>query len=287
MTVNFGPYFKILRIKNWAGRLVIAFFGFVISKGYAASLPDIVLFGAILFLFLGFGFSINDCFDTEEDKYDKNKNKLIVGKEISFRNSLFFSISLALLGVTLSAFLGIKVFLFCLILFSIIFFYSAPPLRFKSKPFLDLISHGLFFGALIFFLPLFVFKIQLSLFHYLLAFSFFYFSIILELRNHLDDYGADKKAGLKTTVCLLGCKNSEKILKYLVIFYPLSIFPVYLLFFNQYLILFFILTIIFLVCFLFGIRWAKIYYILDVYFIFSVFLISLADVISSKNRLFF
>lgn len=268
------PYFKILRIKNWLAHFLIGFFGFVISGGFSASFWHVFLFWAVFFFFLGFLFSINDCFDTAEDRYNKNSKKLVVGKEISFRNSLYFSISLGLLGLLFSVFLGLKVFLFSVVLFFISFFYSVPPIRLKSRPLLDLISHGLFGGALNFLLPLVVFENQINQFHYWLVSTFFYFSIILELRNHLDDYEADKKAGLRTSVCVFGYKNSERLLRYLAIFFPFSVLPAYLFFFPQYIFIYFLFTFLFLVLFLRHENYESVkqYHILDVYFIFSLFL---------------
>ena len=202
----------------------MAVFGFLVAKGFLFPPREIIIFWLMIFSFLAFGFSINDCFDTKEDEYHQNKKKLLVGKDISFKKSLTFSLLIGALGLALSMFFGLRIFLFCFFTLSIGFLYSAPPLRLKSRPFLDLISHGLFAGALIFILPLLVFKSEFTQVYYLIALSIFYFSMILELRNHLEDYKSDEKAGLKTTVWFLGYRNSERLLRYSAIFYPLILF---------------------------------------------------------------
>ena len=281
MRINLKSYFELLRIKNWRGYFLIASLGFVISKGFLFSLKDIIIFYTIVLLFLGFGFSVNDCFDAKEDELDKDKKNPIVLKKISLRKGLAFSISLAILGLVLSTAFGLKVFLFFLITTMFTFFYSSPPLRMKSRPLLDLISHGLFAGALIFLMPLLIFSKDLTLFHYLIAISIFYFSITLELRNHIEDYETDKEAGLKTTVCVLGLNKSEKLLKYLAIFYPLTIFPIFLISYRQYVSLFLIFTLIFLFFFLFrkNYKIVKNYRIMDIYAYLSFILLSIATIL--------
>ncbi len=274
------PYLRLFRVKDWRGYFLMAFFGFVISKGFLFPLRDIIIFYALVLLFLAFGFSVNDCFDLKEDQYRKDRINPVVSKEISFRKALGISILPGILGLVLSAAFGLKVFLFCLAGALIGFFYSAPPLRTKSRPLLDLISHGLFAGSFLFVLPLLIFSPQLNPFHYLIAFSIFYFSITLELRNHLEDYEIDKAVGLRTSVCVFGYKNSEKLLRYLAVLYPLTLFPIFLLIFQKHLFLFLVFTLLFLSFFLFGksFKIVKNYRIMDIYAIFSFGLLLIATI---------
>jgi len=281
MKINLKSYFNLLRIKNWRGYFLIALLGFVISEGFLFSLRDIFIFFAIVLLLLGSGFSVNDCFDTKEDELDKDKKNPIVLKEITFRSGLSFSIFLAILGLSLSTIFGLEAFLFYLIATLLAFFYSSPPLRLKSRPLFDLVSHGLFAGALIFLIPILIFVKDLTSFHYLIAFSIFYFSVVLELRNHIEDYETDKKADLKTTVCVLGLENSEKLLRYLAILYPLTLFPIFLLIYRQYLLLFliFTLTFFFLLLFKKNYKIVKNYRIMDIYANLSFILLSIATLL--------
>ena len=277
MKANLEFYFKLLRIKDWRGYFLIATLGFVISKGFLFPIRDIIIFYALSFLLLAFGFSINDCFDIKEDRLDKDKKNPIALKKISLRNGLIFSILLVVLGLALSTVFGMKVFLFCLVSILIGFFYSSPPLRMKSRPWFDLISHGLFAGALLFLIPVLIFSKELTKFHYLIALSIFYFSVILELRNHIEDYEIDKKAGLNTTVVFLGREKSEKLLRYLAVFYPLTLFPIFL-FYQQFFLLFSILTVIFLFLFQKNDHKIKDYKIIDVYANLSFILLSIVTI---------
>jgi len=260
----------------------MATLGFILSRGFLFPLKDIILFYVMVLSCFGFGFSINDCFDTEEDNLDKDKKNPVAIKKIGFKGSLIFSVSLAILGLALSLIFGLKVFLLCLVAILLTFFYSAPPLRMKSRPLLDLLSHGFFAGVFIFLTPLLIFTKDLTLFHYLFAFSIFYFSVMLELRNHIEDYETDKKAGLRTTVCVLGYEKSERLLRYLAVLYPLTILSLYLLTYQRYFVLFLVFTAIFLFIFLFK-KDSKIvrnYKVLDAYATLSFVLLLIENNIS-------
>lgn len=277
MTANLKPYTKLLRIVDTRGYFLMALFGFLLAKGYSFPLNDIFAFWTIILSFLAFGFSINDCFDQKEDGLDKTKSNPIVSKEIGFARATAFSLSFALIGLLISAFYGWTVFLLCLFGVLLTFFYSSPPVRFKSRPPFDVIFHGLFAGALIFFLAFFLFNVRLTLLHYLVAFAIFYFSIVLQLRNEFEDYEIDKTAGLQTSAHVLGRGRAGKLLRYLAILYPFSLLPIFNLFFPSGLFSFFLLTLFFLFLFLFAERHrlVKNYKLLDFYGIFSLALIFL------------
>lgn len=266
MSINLKNYLVLSRIKNWRGYFLITSFGFVAAEGFLFPFKDIVIFYLIVLLFLGFGFATNDCFDTKEDRLDKERKNPVALKKISFRRGLIFSVFLALLGLGLSTLFGLRVFLFLFFGIMLVFFYSSPPLRLKSRPLFDLLSHGLFGGVLLFFAPLLIFNKELTLLHYWIAFSFFWFSIMLELRNHIEDYEVDKTAGLNTTVGALGLESSENILEYLAVFYPLTLFPIFFFGYQQHFLLFSIFTLIFLL-FLFKKEYeiVKNYKIMDIY----------------------
>ncbi|MDI6591480.1 MAG: UbiA family prenyltransferase [Patescibacteria group bacterium] len=268
MSINLKSLFKYYRMRDWRAYFSLGVFGFFVAKGFLFPILDIVLFFLIGVLLLAFGFSVNNFFDIKEDREKGEVKNLLVQNKKNF----LFSISPGILALFLSIYFGLKIFFFVLIASLIGFFYSAPPLRMKSKPFLDLISHGLFAGALIFIFPLLIFSPKLTLFHYLIAFSIFYLSAMLEMRNHLEDYQSDLQAGLKTTVCFLGYKNSIEFLKYLALFYPLVLFPVFFLISQKFLFLFLALTCFFLPLFLFK----RNYRIMDIYSIFSYLLIAAA-----------
>jgi len=273
MPINFKSFLKYYRMKDWRAYFSLGVFGFVVAQGFLSPLLDIAFFFIISVLLLAFGFSVNNFFDVEEDREKGETINLLVQNKKNF----LFSISPGILALFLSIYFGLNVFLFILVAGLIGFFYSAPPLRMKSKPFLDLISHGFFAGALIFIFPLLIFSPELTLLHYLIAFSIFYLSAMLETRNHLEDYQSDLRAGLQTTVCFLGYKNSANFLKYLAFFYPLVLSLVFFLLPQKFLFLFLISTCFFLPLFLFK----KNYQIIDTYYaVFSYLTIAAATIYS-------
>jgi 4-hydroxybenzoate polyprenyltransferase len=279
--VNFKSYLHLLRLRDAWGYFLLALFGFLLAQGFLFSLKDIVIFWAIIFLGAGFGFSINDCFDQREDHLDKTKKNPIVLKEIGFSRALTFSLILAFFGLFFSSLYGRAVFLLCLASILLTLFYSSPPLRLKSKPPFDLISHGFFGGVLIFFFPLLFFKTQLNSFYYLIALSAFCFSVLLEMRNEYEDYESDKIAGLKTTAHILGYQRTEKLLKFLASFYPLFLLPIFYLIFPIKPILAFLFLIFTFIFFALSLTFKKHllvrnYKLLDGYNILSYCLILIA-----------
>ena len=284
MKTGLKPYLELIRIRNWLGYFLMATLGFFVSKGFLFPRKDIIIFYAIISLLLAFAFSINDCFDVKEDKLDKTKTNPIVSQKLALKKGLAFSLFLVALGLVLSMTFGWKVFLLFLIMSSLAFSYSAPPLRLKGRPILDILSHGLFGGALLFLLPIMIFESQLTLSHYLVAFSLFYFSITLELRNHIEDYETDNQAGVRTTVCYLGKESSEQLLKRLALIYPLTLLPLFLIDYRPgYFFWFLISTLFFL--FLFQKKYKRInnYRIMDLYAHLSFIVVSIKIIIESLS----
>jgi len=224
---NFKAYLKMLRIRNWLGYFLITTLGYIIFTKLNAYISETIFFYVLVCLYLGFSFSINNCFNIKEDTLKRKKNNPVAMREIEQKEGMIFSLLLVLLGIFLSFLRGLNVFYFFSLLIFLSFSYSSPPFRLKSKPFFDLISHGLFFGSLLFLFPSVFFSKRIEIFHAIIAISIFYFSIILELRNHIEDYKSDKKAGLKTTVCVLGLNTSKKITYFLSLLFPLLLLPIF------------------------------------------------------------
>jgi len=266
-------FLQLLRIEEWRAFLLISLFGFLMAKGYLFPLEKIFLLYLTFFLFLGFGFLLNDCFDLKEDKFHLSKINLILEKKISRKKAMAICFFLCFFGLFLSLIFNKNFFLFSLFGVLTVIFYSVPPMRLKGKPFLDLISHGFYGGVFFFLAPFLALSQKIGNLEGILSVVIFYFSVLLELRNHVEDYFFDKQAGLKTTACFLGKENSEKILNFLT-----SLYPIFLLFpflvIKKFIFLFLILSFLFLLFFL----KFKNYKILDFYNIFSLFLVFLAKI---------
>ncbi|MFX1368558.1 MAG: UbiA prenyltransferase family protein [Promethearchaeota archaeon] len=221
-----NPYIKLIRLRGWYAFLCTAVLGFIVSGGLAGPLVDILIFFLMISAFLGFSFAINDSHDVEEDLFKNSRRNPVTTGEVTQDQAITFSYSLALVGQLLSAWFGPVVFFYYLGLTLLAFFYSAPPLRFKSRFPLDLISHGLFFGSMILLLPALIFG-SFSAGVLLIAVSIFFLSVTIELWNHIADYQTDMKACLQTAVCVLGLERSKKIAGILAMLFPLTLVPLY------------------------------------------------------------
>lgn len=167
-----------------------------------------LLFFALLYFTLpanAFLYGTNDFFDQDTDK--SNPKKVI--KEVKFhkKDSTLYLVS-TLLGLVLSipffflANFHAKIFLILFLLAG--FFYSSPPLRFKSKPFLDFTSNILYALPGFFSYSLITSTLPQPIFFV----SAFFWTSAMHLFSAIPDIAYDKKAGLNTTAVLFGKKYS-------------------------------------------------------------------------------
>jgi 4-hydroxybenzoate polyprenyltransferase len=213
-------YLSLLRINCGKGYYLMGLLGFLMAGGYLQPTINIILFFFILFLYLGFSFSINECFDVKEDKMNPSKNNPIAKGKIIFKNALVFSFLLFITGLVLSSYFGLNGAIFYSAISLISFCYSVTPIRLKSRFILDIASHILFFGIMIYFMPFFLFGTDIKIIDLLIGLSVMHLSAIFELGNHLRDQEWDKKAKVKTTVTELGISKSRMITQILVFTYP-------------------------------------------------------------------
>jgi len=205
---------------------------------------DIPVFLLMISAYVGFSFAINDCFDVEEDRVKESRNNPVADDEITRNRALVFSISLALLGILFSGWFGFSVFVYFLCLTLLSLFYSVPPLRFKTRYPLDILSHGFFFGSLILFLPALIFG-SITMAVLLIGVSIFLLSITVELWNHIIDIECDSMAQVRTTACVLGLEKSERVARTFGFIFPFTILPLF--FDGAYIFLFIAVTSIYIV----------------------------------------
>ena len=145
-------YFRMLRVRDWIfGYFFIPIIGAIAAAGVT---PLLVPVAVVSFCMLAFGFVINNVADVEIDrvhtvKCRKQKNPL-VSQTVSLRGTWILLILLALAPLCLSLVLSVPAFFSIaatLILFTA---YSIRPLRFKERYVLDLITHGIMAGAMLF-----------------------------------------------------------------------------------------------------------------------------------------
>ena len=213
-------YLNNIRISNWRAYMSISFLGLLLSMtDINHSGQYLINYLICLMLFLAFTFSINNCFDVKTDLLndEKKKRNPIATEKISFNEGIIFSLLLALMGLITAFFwFSGKSFLTYFFLMFLGYAYSSPPFRLKSIPIIDIISHGLFFGVLLLIFGLLVNDGSPSN-YIMLIISIFLSSVILELRNHLEDIESDALSGIKTTVVWLGEEKSKRIINLLII----------------------------------------------------------------------
>ncbi len=241
-----ASYSRDSRVLEWKAYMGIAMLGFISSPGFtAASIPlEVFKFMLTTAFYLAFSFSINNSFDAESDalREDKAEKNPVATGRIKFKESIIFSSSLAVTGLLLTYLWFGSCFSIYLLLVALSLAYSTPPLRLKSVPFMDLASHGLFFGALLYFYGVSALG-SVTLQTILVGASIFTYSVVLELRNHLDDFQVDLSSGTRTTVCWLGYEKSLSVLKTLLILHWLLLSAASLLIYPSVMSLILIFTV--------------------------------------------
>jgi len=117
-------------------------------------------------------------------------------------------------------FFGGVVFSVGLIVFFLITFYSAEPLRLKTKGIFGLISVSLVTAALQFLIFVIIINKQFELGFYLAGFLFLG-QLVLEAMHQIDDFENDKKQDARTWAVRTGKKNAKFFLKISIMFFGL------------------------------------------------------------------
>ena len=122
----------------------------VVGVAYAASSPaelvtplTLALFAYFLVPANVFLYGVNDAFDREIDEHNPKKSE----KEVRFKRDASVGVAVAVAGALGVPFLFVLSPVGVLVLAAFFFLaveYSAPPFRFKTKPFLDSLSNGLY-----------------------------------------------------------------------------------------------------------------------------------------------
>lgn len=148
-------------------------------------------------------YGINDYFDREVDKRNPKKND----KEAMYSSSRlvdFLIVLSALSAVPLLMVLPQRTYLILAVFLLLSIQYSAPPLRFKTKPFLDSVSNGLYV------LPFFIGYFYVSGKYpptsvFLGAWTW---TMGMHTFSAIPDIKPDRESGIQTTATFIGRKSS-------------------------------------------------------------------------------
>lgn len=208
------PYLDNTRMRDWGGYVGMAILGYLQGMEAAPqALPwyfNFAMYLASVALYLSFSFSVNNCFDYKGDRLGAKRSlNPIASGRISAGGGILFSCLLATLGLSLTwSLFGAASFATYAGMLILSASYSVPPLRLKSMPVLDVASHGLFFGSLI---VLFGVTVAggFNAFTLPLLLSVYNISLIIELRNQIDDIREDSATGVETTAVCIGLSRAN------------------------------------------------------------------------------
>jgi 4-hydroxybenzoate polyprenyltransferase len=167
---------------------------------------------------------INDYFDAPFDKLDEKKGarNYFVSSNVLDKPFLAKIMLLSPVVISLLFSMIISVEAIILVSFTLLLghFYSATPLRFKERPFFDLITHGLYASGLFYLLGGLVVSPLSFLIKQPLFLVFFMLSIIdgiwLQFNSQLIDLEIDILGDQQTTSVVLGIQNSLLLLRGLI-----------------------------------------------------------------------
>jgi bacteriochlorophyll c synthase len=190
-------------IIGWATTFNPAKFNNIFELTYNALLHMFPL--AIFAFFLtGSFFSINNAFDVQEDINAGKTSNLVARGLITKNEAVLFSVIIAMAAVAFFSYIGgLFGFLFSTTCVVLGFLYSIPPFRFKKRPGIDVISHGLFLGSLLILIGNTAYGGALNETAYFFAVGFFVVSCLFQMQNLLGDYFVDRDLGIKTTAVSL------------------------------------------------------------------------------------
>lgn len=200
---------KVSRFRFWiytGGTFVI---GYTLG---AESISDFYNFEYYLYLFYFFFianvfiYGVNDLFDLSTDrenpKKEKKEHKLVQSKIKDLKSILYVTAAISILLLIIQSYWLERVIFSSFLFLS--YFYSATPLRFKSKPIIDFSSNMLYIIPGIFAYVLVTEELPSLL---LVLAGFFHISA-MHIFSAIPDINYDKKTGIKTTAVILGKKSS-------------------------------------------------------------------------------
>ena len=167
---------------------------------------------------------INDYYDAPYDSLDvkKRNRNYFCSSDIQDKPYLakVMLLTPVIISISCSLILGIEGIILASITLLLGHFYSAPPLRFKERVFLDLISHGLYASGLFFLLGGVVISPIASLIQQPLFLVFFILAILdgiwIQFNSQLIDLKVDQKGNQRTTSVVLGNHVSILLLRGLI-----------------------------------------------------------------------
>lgn len=243
---------RFFRIKDALKWTLISFIGFVLGM---ASLSIEIYYLPFLefvvstFCIMSFTFAINNYYDVESDRINPRRRNInaIVSGHISRKTSVALLLILVLIPLLISIFLSFEILIFCSFLLFIGWAYSAPPIRTKNIPVLDVIWHFIGFFSYVLWGSLIAGRSiiggSIGLLIFIMAISLGIFSMIGQVGNHIKDYESDKKSGTITFAVWAGLGKANISILVLTILHLIVLIPLIVLYSIQYYISLFMIIL--------------------------------------------
>jgi 4-hydroxybenzoate polyprenyltransferase len=154
---------------------------------------------------MSFAFMINDVIDAPDDALvpRKRARNPISNGTLSYREGALVSWLTFAIALGLYAFGGIWAFGLGALVLVVCYLYSVPPFRLKARPITDVTSHIFMLSGGLIMVGYFTYHTAPGVAWAVIA-AMMLFSAYGQFFNQIDDYEADKAAGLRNTVVLLG-----------------------------------------------------------------------------------
>ena len=180
------------RIDAWGVAFIVCLVAILVHDALEAS----SLLLAVSFAFAYFlGYAVNDFCDASDDAQDESKARLNFFVSYPLRPSVAlagFLASVTLLFLSFARFggKGVGIFALCLV---IMWAYSAPPLRLKARPGIDLLAHALFVQTFAYIVCLFLIEATWGALDYLLVGVNLLASLSGQLAQQVRDFEVDSR----------------------------------------------------------------------------------------------
>lgn len=195
----------------WGVTLMIGLAALIIHQAF--SLQNVLLCAAVAYCYW-FAFAVNDYYDAPYDAQDARKvgrNAFIVGRP-SQAAALLLAFVLLLPPALVFISYGLRAIPICALSLFILWGYSAPPLRLKTRPILDLVTHALFVQTFPYFLCVYLPRLDWLRQDWMLISLFLLSSLAAQLEQQIRDYEVDAQTE-QTFTTVFGRPTSALLLR--------------------------------------------------------------------------
>lgn len=206
-------FFRFTRLGDYVHILVLLFpVIFLISPESLFTYKALVVFVANLCL-TAYGYMYNDLEDAVDDYHDleKRKRNPVASGEITRNQSYAANLALLGVGLALLAYVGVFALVLGVVFAFVGFLYSWRPLRLKSMPVWDVVSHVLFLGVQQLLITFVAFRpLDLLVVPFLMIIV--PFSLMNEIMHELLDFEVDRDTEISNTVQMFGGFDVRRLL---------------------------------------------------------------------------